>query len=44
MKKIFAALIFVFTIMIALPIQAQQNFVPLTAGGVLWDGSLSSTR
>lgn len=44
MKKVFAAFIFVFAMMITLPMQAQPNFVPLTIDDAVWEGRPNSYR
>ena len=38
MKKVLSAIIFGLVMMVTLPTQAQQNFMPLTAGNLLWEG------
>lgn len=38
MKKVFAAFIFAFAMMVSLPTQAQSIIVPLTVDDYAWDG------
>ena len=44
MKKILTALVFVLAMMITLPIQAHQNFIPLTIDDDVWEGRPNSYR